>query len=138
MTPEVWAAAIRHFLSGPPEWEWLATDFDENPLGHVVIGPNLEGDNDEGLQAIVGWDDESGWHLFVIDIESGEDACESQEHLHSRRAAQKRGEVVIVGLARKRLALMMARGTEQVYAAPPLAGGDGHETERGDDRNGDW
>jgi hypothetical protein len=69
----------------------------------VVLGPKPEGDNDDGLQAIVGWDEERGWHLFVIDIESGEDLCEDEDHLHSRRAAMKRGEVVIVELARQRL-----------------------------------
>jgi hypothetical protein len=104
----VWAEAIRRFVSGEFEWEWLDEDFDEDPLGHVVLGPKPEGDNDEGLQAIVGWSEERGWWLDIIDIEMG-DALYEQERLHSRRAAMKRGEVEILRLARKRL---VVRGDE--------------------------
>ena len=113
MTPAQWAEAIRRFVAGDSEWEWLDEGFDEDPLGHVVLGPKPEGDNDEGLQAIVSWDKDRGWHLFVIDIESGDDVCEGDEHLPSRRAAMMRGEAEIVRLARKRLLFRPEEKTEQ-------------------------
>lgn len=103
--PAMWAEAIRRFVAGAREWEWLDEEFDEDPLGHVVLGP--ERDAEWGLQAIVGSDEERGWHLFIIDIDSGEDVCDPQEHLHSRRAAMKRGETEIVRLVRQRLVEML-------------------------------